>query len=504
MVDIQQIISRITGVTKDSKQVKDGYAYFAFAGTKVDGNKYIGNAIKNGAKVIITEKTLDDILGVYLVGQDLQSNMVISDEVQVIQVTNVAHTLNTIAYHFYQLEEASIKFIAITGTDGKTTTANIIQKLIGNFEKCAYLGTNGLYFGEQQIEYTGMTTPFADVLCRNVRQAIDFGCEYFVMEVSSHALALNRIGLIKYDVALFTNLSQDHLDFHPTMEEYYQAKKLLFTKFCQSDATIIINIDDQTGQRLFAELTAKQISEVENGQKIISCALEKTADYQATNVQVKLEGNQFELSKQVDEQLKSIQIASSLIAKFNVYNLMQALICLECLNYDLRSLLVQIEQIQIPGRTEMIKNENQTIIIDYAHTPNAIENVMKFIFEVANNRPITVVTGSAGDRDHSKRPEMGKSAAKYAQRLVLTEDDPRHENVKEICTELKSGIENQICEVFEIYKRVDAIKFAIETGKKDEIICLLGIGAQQVLYYDGFKVPYSERKTVEMIVKENK
>lgn len=455
------------GITKNSKEVKEGYIYCCFEG-KVSGYNFIDEAINKGACLIIGEKDID--LDIYL------------------KVDNV--NLEMIKYAKKISDNADLKLdlIAVTGTDGKTSIATIIHKILSRLSSSSYLGTNGFWIDEKELDYNNFTTPFADKTFEYLKKSVDNGSKYFVMEVSSHALKQERLKGLKFKSAIFSNLSEEHLDFHKNMEDYYESKKKLFL---ENDTYNIINIDDVYGNRLKDEVS-----------NVISISkMDKRADYYFYEEVLSTTGTEFKLKVEGREYF----IKSPLLADFNIYNLVEAIACLNSLGYKMEEIIPCLDEVFIPGRLERINNKlGLNILIDFAHTADAISKVMEFIKKYNKEGKIHVLTGSAGGRDSLKRSKMGENASMYADYLYLTEDDPRDEKVNDINNEIKKGIKNSKCEVFEIEKRKDAIRKMIENSQKHDTLVLFGKGEMKKMYYDGYAEDYFEKDVLEKVLEEIK
>lgn len=457
-----------TGITKNSKEVKPGYIYCCFEGRQVSGYEFIEEALKNGAIKIIGEKNLQ--IKHYE------------------QVDNINQAMINYSKEIYHFPDEKLKLIGITGTDGKTSTALIIDYLLNQKSQSSYLGTNGFFIKQEEVEYSGFTTPFADKLYSYFAQSVNQDSKYFVMEVSSHALQQKRVLGLNYQVGIFNNLSAEHLDFHRTMEDYYQAKKQLFEQLAPNGYAII-NIDDEYGKRLKSEINNKILTISNKNQD---------ADYYFTNESLALTNSTFDLF--IHKQ--KYQIVSPLLAKFNIYNLVQAIATVQCLGYNLEDINDTIKNLVIPGRLESVpNNQNLNIIIDFAHTADAINKVMEFIKNKQQQGKIHVLTGSAGQRDQEKRPLMGEYAAKYADFLYLTEDDPRDEAVKSIITDLKKGVKNKQCQIIEEENRQKAISNMIQNAKPLDTLILFGKGSMKVMYYNNYTEKYIEKEVVQSVLK---
>ncbi len=455
------------GITKNSKDVKQGFVYCCFEGNKFSGYDFIDNALENGASLIIGERNLE--IDNYLKVDDVNQAMI------------------DYAQKIYDNPEKKLKIIGVTGTDGKTSIALIVHKILNKLSSSSYLGTNGFFIGEKEIEYNSFTTPFADKTFSYFKKSVDSNCEYFVMEVSSHALKQKRLNGIEYSSSIFTNLSKEHLDFHKTMEDYYSSKKELFKN---TNGKKIVNIDDEYGKKINNEL-----------ENILTVSSKiKDADFYFYEEKLSLLGTEFKLF--IKEENKEYLINSPLLADFNVYNLVEAIACIKNLGYETQEIIDNLDDVFIPGRLEKVKNNlGINILIDFAHTADAILKVMEFINLYKGDGKVHVLTGSAGGRDKQKRSEMGKNASKYADYLYLTEDDPRDEKVKDIIKDIKSGIKNNKCEVLEEEKRKKAIKEMILNAQKGDTLVLFGKGEMKLMYYDGYEEDYFEKDVVKNILK---
>lgn len=458
---------KYNGISKNSKLIKPGFIYCCFEGEK-SGYDYIQDALDNGATKIIGEKNIQ------------------IDKYEIVEDVNKAMT--KYAQEIYLYESNKSKKIGVTGTDGKTSTALLIDNILNKLSSSSYLGTNGFFINQKEIEYDGFTTPYADKLYEYLKKSNDKKSGNFVMEVSSHALEQKRIFGIDYDVCIFTNLGEEHLDFHKTVDNYYTAKKKLF-KQLKNKENSIINYDDKYGKMIYSEM-----------KKGLRVGQDKDCEFKIQNIDVSLEGTTYELVVNC----KTYTINSPLLAEFNVYNLTQAIAAVYCLGYKIEEVLNLIEDIKIPGRLELVKSKNSPkIIIDFAHTKEAIEKVMDFIKPLQKEGKIYTLTGSAGKRDQIKRPGMGKAVTDKSDYVVFTEDDPRNEDVMNIISDLKSGITNKKCEVHIIEDRKKAIEFIIKKANSLDTIILFGKGSMKTMYYDGYEKTYSELEEVMKNVRLN-
>lgn len=478
----------ITGLTLDSRKVKPGYAFFAVKGLETDGHKYIQKAIGNGAVAVV----LTDINSLSSInfGEDVNK-----EKVELILVDDMRKAMSDIADNFYDKPGDKIVVYGVTGTNGKTTTTNVIRDILENGMSspvaCGYIGTNGIKYGEVAIA-ADLTTPDVITLKKYLYDMVNAGMRAVAMEVSSHALAMGRVDGISFDVAAFTNLTHDHLDFHKTMEEYFAAKQLLF-KGLSPNAISILNTDD--------EITIEKLKEVSGGQ-IFTYGM-KESDYMIRDLVLRANGSSFSLEvssramdahrSRVDSLVmnsdgafgKSIyQIETNLLAEYNVYNLVAAIACLHQRGFQIEDFTSWLENItQVDGRMESVPNDlGINVIVDYAHTVDAMEKVYDFVESVCeahekqnSQRPkIISVFGSAGKRDKTKRPSMGITAYNNSDYVVITEEDPRDEDPVNIAKQIQGELP---CDKIAIIAdRQRAIEEAIKIANKGDFVLILGKG----------------------------
>ena len=478
----------ITGLTLDSRKVKPGYAFFAVKGLETDGHKYIPKAIENGAVAVV----LTDINSLSSInfGEDVNK-----EKVELILVDDMRKAMSDIADNFYDKPGDKIVVYGVTGTNGKTTTTNVIRDILENGMSspvaCGYIGTNGIKYGEVAIA-ADLTTPDVITLKKYLYDMVNAGMRAVAMEVSSHALAMGRVDGISFDVAAFTNLTHDHLDFHKTMEEYFAAKQLLF-KGLSPNAISILNADD--------EITIEKLKEVSGGQ-IFTYGM-KESDYMIRDLVLRANGSSFSLEvssramdahrSRVDSLVmnsdgafgKSIyQIETNLLAEYNVYNLVAAIACLHQRGFQIEDFTSWLENItQVDGRMESVPNDlGINVIVDYAHTVDAMEKVYDFVESVCethekqnSQRPkIISVFGSAGKRDKTKRPSMGITAYNNSDYVVITEEDPRDEDPVSIAKQIQGELP---CDKIAIIAdRQRAIEEAIKIANKGDFVLILGKG----------------------------
>ncbi len=478
----------IIDLTLDSRKVKPGYAFFAVKGFETDGHKYIQKAIANGAVAVV----LSDANS--LTSQSFDAD-VSKEKTEFILVDDMRKAMSDIADNFYDKPGDKIVVYGVTGTNGKTTTTNVIRDILENGMaspiNCGYIGTNGIKYGEVEIA-PKMTTPDVITLKKYLYDMVNAGMRAVAMEVSSHGLALGRVDGISFDVAAFTNLTHDHLDFHKTMEEYFAAKQLLF-KGLSPNAISILNADD--------EITIERLKEVSGGE-VFTYGM-KESDYMIRDLVLRADGSSFTLEisaramdahrSRIDSLVmnsdgafgKSIyQIETNLLAEYNVYNLVAAIACLHQRGFKIEDFTGWLDNItQVDGRMESVANDlGINVIVDYAHTVDAMEKVYDFVESVCESqensnreRPkIISVFGSAGKRDKTKRPYMGITAYNNSDYVVITEEDPRDEDPVSIGKQIKGELPDD--KVAIIADRQRAIEEAIKFANRGDFVLILGKG----------------------------
>jgi UDP-N-acetylmuramoyl-L-alanyl-D-glutamate--2,6-diaminopimelate ligase len=446
----------ISSLAYDNRLVVEGTLFFCVRGFTRDGHDFAPDAVAKGAAALVVERPLN--LGV-----------------PEVRVRSVRESMAPVAARFYGDPTSQLQTVGVTGTNGKTTTAFIVQALLEAAGlRPGLLGTVKSLIGGVEHEVL-RTTPEAIDLQRTFREMLDAGDRSCVMEVSSHALELHRADAIHFSAAIFTNLTQDHLDFHPTMEEYYTAKRRLFTDLQPGHA--IVNVDDPYGARLAAEL----------GGDVITFALEHEASYRAGEVQTGLDGSHFVVT--APDGL--FELASPLTGRFNVSNVLGAFATARALGVDADTAIEAIAAAgQVPGRFQSVaEGQDYAVLVDYAHTPDSLENVLKAARPLTQGR-LHVVFGCGGDRDRGKRPQMGEIAARLADRVIVTSDNPRSEDPEAIIDEILvgsgSGVEH------EVDRRV-AIDRAIASAEPGDVVVIAGKGHEQGQEFEGGrKIPFDD------------
>lgn len=445
------------GMEYDSRKIKDGDIFVALEGSISDGHKYIKQAIENGAKGVLVSKKVEPEFPVeYILVKDLRKN------------------LGKIASNFYGYPQKKLKIIGITGTNGKTTSTYLLESILGK-EKVARIGTVEYKIGDEVIEAPNTTPESLDIV-KMCKKAVEKGLEYLVMEVSSHALSLGRVDMLEFDVASFTNLTLDHLDYHENMDNYFQAKRKLFTMLKDSKKSSI-NIDDIYGDRLYKEFGG------------YSYSLTKSADLTGEIVEFHSDGQFVRLNlmgEMFEEKL-------AILGRYNLYNVLGVIGIALQLGIGKNIILEKLKDIKgAPGRFELVNcGQDYIVVVDYAHTGDALENILKSINELKKGRVITVF-GCGGDRDATKRPIMGEIAQRLSDIAILTSDNPRTEKPHLIIEDVKKGMNGDRYLIEE--DREQAIMKAIEIAQKNDIILIAGKGHETYQILGRKKIHFDDRE----------
>ncbi|MBP5618258.1 MAG: UDP-N-acetylmuramoyl-L-alanyl-D-glutamate--2,6-diaminopimelate ligase [Clostridia bacterium] len=455
----------ITDVTNDSRAVKPGMAFVCLKGGSTDGHRFAVAAAEKGAAAVIAEHN---------VGVDCQ--VIVPD-------THVVYAKMCSA--LYGDPKDRLKLIGVTGTNGKTTTTYLLKSVLEQLgKKVGLIGTIHNMIGERVIP-TENTTPDAHQLHSLFREMADAGCEYVVMEVSSHALDQERVCGLHFAAAIFTNLTQDHLDYHGTMENYLAAKKKLFLR---TDLAIV-NADDAASQAITEGLTCP----------VATYGIERPATYQAKGIRYLPDGVVFELLGGTD----IARVTLKTPGRFSVYNGLAAASCLLSLGFGYEQTAACLSNAAgVPGRAEVVPlGRDFTVILDYAHTPDGLENILKTVNEIKRGR-LVILFGCGGDRDATKRPIMGKIAADLADFCIVTSDNPRTEEPEAIIRDILEGMKGTSTPKKVIVNRRDAIRFALENAEPDDMIVLAGKGHEDYQIIGTTKHPFDERVVIREILEE--
>ncbi len=463
--------SKVTGIFHDSRKVIKNSVFVAIKGYKTDGHQYIADAINKGAIAIVLE---DDKI--------FPDDAITRQNAAKILVSNSRAALAELSNFFFNEPSKRIKLIGVTGTNGKTTSTYYIKSVLESAGyKSGLIGTIKNLIGNEEIA-SSLTTPESNELNQLLSDMINAGCSHAVMEVSSHSLQLMRVHKINFSFAVFTNLTQEHLDFHGTMENYFNAKKILFDCL-DASAFAVYNLDDSYGSRIVRDSKAQKFS--------FGSSL--SADYKLSDVNYDLSGTWFTIFHNKNE----YKISTSLVGEFNAYNACCAFAIGDLLGIDKEKIITGIKITpQVPGRFEVIGTGMKKVIVDYSHTPDSLEKALLAARKiVGNTRPIYTVFGCGGNRDRTKRPLMGKIASELSNMVFITSDNPRFEDPMVIIDEIKAGITKKNYSVIE--NRAEAIKTAIQKSEDNAVILIAGKGHENYQEILGVKNHFSDKKIAE-------
>lgn len=460
----------ITGICSDSRRVGQGSLFVAIPGFQSDGHQYIRQAMEQGACAVVAQHAPD---------------CPVPEGVTLILVDDARRALAQLAAEWYDHPERQLRLVGVTGTNGKTTTTWLIRHILEQRgHKCGLIGTNGSIV-DGPLRPAERTTPEAPELYGLLREMADAGCEYAAMEVSSHSLVLERVHGLHFAAAAFTNLTQDHLDFHKDMEHYFQAKALLFQR-CD---TAVLNLDDDWGLRLAERVSCPRLT---------YSAKRLEADLIAKNIRL------------LPDQVQAVLVRDNDIARmrlnipgmFSVYNGLTAIGCCLALGLTLEESAQALQSAQgICGRAEIVPTgQDFTVMIDYSHTPDSMENILRTVRGYARGRVVGLF-GAGGDRDHAKRPIMGRIAGELCDLCVVTSDNPRSEEPEAIIRDILQGM-SQKHKYKVIPDRREAIAWCIKNARKDDIIVLMGKGQETYQEIRGVKHHLDEREEVRRALED--
>lgn len=447
----------IKGLCLDSRKAKAGDLFFCLEGLEADGHRFADSAVQNGAVAVVHTKDMEKREGACY-----------------IRVEDANRELNRVCDLFFDRPSRRMTMFGVTGTNGKTTTTSIIRDIYSHKAPCGYMGTIAVRYGDVS-RIPSLTTPDAIEIHSNLREMVDYGMKAAAMEVSSHGLSMRRTDTVDFDVAIFTNLTYDHLDYHKTMEAYFNAKKLLFENL-KPEAVAVLNADDISYEPLRGCCPCR----------VVSYGVENEADYRAEDIILAPSGTAFTLVAEGKRYL----VKTNLIALYNIYNLLAAIAAMAQAGMEIPEMLPHLSSIsQIDGRMEKI-TEGQPfhLIVDYAHTPDGFEKVFQYAEEIADGHCIYAVFGCAGKRDKVKRKVLGGIAGKYCEKVFVTEEDPRNEKAEDIGAEILSGMETGKG-VF-IASRYEAIAQAVEIAEPGDCVLILGKGDEPYMYYEHGRKPW--------------
>ena len=455
----------IAGLTYDSRTVSEGYCFFAVAGTVVDGHNFIAKAVESGAKAVICQYIPDDVA-------ECDCTFVVVED------TNAA--MGTIASNFYGNPSHELKVVGVTGTNGKTTIATLLYDLVQSMGYKAGLISTVVYkVGAREIVSTH-TTPDAIRLNAMMREMVDEGCDYCFMECSSHAIVQQRIGGLRFVGGLFTNITHEHLDYHKTFAEYIRAKKSFFDAL-PKEAFALVNADDRNGEVMLQNTKASRYT----------LSLQRMADFRAKVVEMMVEGMELRIDNK--------EVWVQFLGRFNAYNLLTVYGAAVLLGFEKEEVLAHLSMLRpVSGRFEtVLAKDGTTAVVDFAHTPDALENIINTIDELRQSgQRLIVVCGCGGDRDKTKRPVMGGMAAKRADVAIFTSDNPRTEDPEQILREMEEGVESGD-KYLKIVDRHEAIKTAVMLAEPSDIILLAGKGHEDYQIVGTEKLPFNDKEVVK-------
>ncbi|TKC18570.1 UDP-N-acetylmuramoyl-L-alanyl-D-glutamate--2,6-diaminopimelate ligase [Robertmurraya kyonggiensis] len=462
----------IVSIENDNRKVVQGSLFVCIKGLTVDAHDFAESAVNNGAVAVLAERPLDLTVPVIVVESTRRALAVLSDA-------------------FYGQPSHKLHMIGITGTNGKTTTSHIIEKILADVGKqTGLIGTMYTKIGTKQFE-TKNTTPESLTLQKTFHQMVKEGVEATVMEVSSHALVEGRVHGTDFNVAVFTNLTQDHLDYHKTMDEYQRAKSLLFAQLGNTydmakPKFAVLNMDDEAS-KMYIESTSAHV---------ITYGIDNSANLHAKNIQMTANGTEFELESPFGLHKVSMQ----LVGKFSVYNVLASLGAALASGIPLESAIASIENVSgVAGRFELVQaGQDFSVIVDYSHTPDSLENAITTIQQFAKGN-IIVVVGCGGDRDKTKRPLMAQIACKYSNRPIFTSDNPRSEDPVQILNDMEAGVHGQPYEV--IVDRKEAIYHAVQHAKTNDVILIAGKGHETYQLIGDKSYDFDDRLVVKEAIK---
>jgi UDP-N-acetylmuramoyl-L-alanyl-D-glutamate--2,6-diaminopimelate ligase len=463
----------ISSIEMDSREVKSGSLFVCINGYTVDGHDFVDQAIEKGAVAIISEKPLNV-------------------RVPVVMVTDTKRVMAVLADAFYQHPTQKLQLIGITGTNGKTSTTHMIEKIMtAAGRNTGLIGTLHTKIGDQTFDAKN-TTPESLTLQKTFAKMLQHQVETAIMEVSSHALDLGRVHGCEFDIAVFTNLTQDHLDFHGSMTEYQRAKGLLFAQLGNSfdpkkPKYAVLNADDEATDE-YKRSTAAHV---------ITYGINQPSHIRATDIKMENNGTRFTLT--IEDKCYKVQI--KLVGLFSVYNVLAAIATSIAAKVPISTIIDTLKEMEgVQGRFELVHaGQDFAVVVDYAHTPDSLENVLKTLKEFAKGS-LFVIVGCGGDRDKSKRPIMAGIATTYANVAIFTSDNPRSENPVQILKDMETGARQGRFKT--IINREKAIRFAIEQAKKDDIILIAGKGHETYQIVGQEVFDFDDREVAKKVIKE--
>ncbi len=465
----------IMGVAHDSRKVKEGYVFIAVKGYDVDGHNYIHQAIENGAKAIVVEE----------ISSIKQSGL--PEDITFVVAPNTREALAKIACNFYDNPSKKFNLIGITGTKGKTTTTFMIKSILEKGgQKVGLIGTVANYIGDKNLGESSRTTPESLELQELFAEMVKEKVDTVVMEVSSQSLKLHRVDGCDFNIGVFTNFSEDHISEkeHPDMQDYFNSKLKLFD-MCKKG---FINVDDYQ---------VAKVKKLVKNCDIKTYGIDNSADLLAKDITVTNASVDFKVKiGQRNERVKT-----GIPGRFSVYNSLAAISVASVFGIDAEKIKEALLEVRVPGRSELVDNKKElTIMIDYAHSPESLQNILSAVKSYTRGRVISVF-GCGGDRDPGKRPQMGEISGNIADFTIITSDNPRTEDPTEIVKEIEVGTKKTKGKYIAIVDRIEAIKYAIDMANKNDIIVLAGKGHETYQEINGKKYPFDEREIIKKLIK---
>ena len=465
----------VRSICYDSRKVADGALFVALRGGRDDGHRHIAQAVSRGAAAVVLEEGVEQ----------LPAN------VTGVEVADARFSLAHLAAAFYRQPSAKLKVAGVTGTNGKTTTTYLLKHICERaMLRCGLIGTVRYEIGDEVLP-SAHTTPESSDLQALLGRMRDSGCKAVAMEVSSHAIAQGRVAGVEFDAAVFTNLTQDHLDFHGTLQNYFEAKAALFTEALPAQekkrGVAVVNLDDRYGNELLARLPKTL--------RVITYGVNTRADFKASNFKTELGGTSYQL----DAQERSYLVRLPLIGKFNIYNSLAALAAASALSVPLRSAVLALASAPpVPGRVQLVPGKrNYQVYVDYAHTDDALQNVLRTLRELNPHRLI-VVFGCGGDRDRAKRPLMGRVAEQWSDFAIITSDNPRSEDPAAIIQNIEKGFTGNSYEV--VVDRRAAIEKAVSLAQARDIVLIAGKGHETYQQFADKTIEFDDVQTARAAI----
>ncbi len=463
------MVMEIGALITDSREKNENGLFFCISGMRFDAHDFAGQAAENGCTALVVERFLEL-------------------ELPQVRVENVRSAMAYIAAAFYGHPEREIRMVGVSGTKGKTTTSYLMKAILEKAGfKTGLIGTTGNLIGDKHIK-SNMTTPDPIDLHRCLRQMRDEGVEAVSMEVSAHAIDMRRLDGVTFEAACYTNFSQDHLDYFGTMENYFQTKKSFFLKGQVLNASL--NADEETSEQIIDEIKIPYLT----------YGISAEADVFAREIEISENGVSFTIALRG---LEEMEVSMHLTGMFNVYNALAAASLAMIMGIDRTAIKEGLESVKaVPGRVEMLDTQTPyRVILDYAHSPDALENVLKTVRAFTKNRLIALF-GCGGDRDHGKRPIMGQIVGRLADFSILTSDNPRTEDPDAILRSIEQGMKKTKGEYVVIENRREAIRYALEMGCEGDVIILAGKGNETYQDIMGVKRPFDEKVVVRELLEE--